>query len=183
MLLSAISTGDTPPHQVHVVIEVAQGSAPVKYELDKASGALFVDRLLATAMYYPCNYGFIPHTLSGDGDPCDVLVITPWALAPGCVIAVRPIGALVMEDESGVDEKILAVPVSSVTSLYEGIHSWQDLPELVTTQIGHFFAHYKDLERNKWVKIQGWESAERAKEMIQEAIIRGHTLGVRDAAH
>lgn len=145
------------------------GSNPVKYELDKDSGALFVDRFLTTAMYYPCNYGFIPHTLSGDGDPADVLVVGSLPVVPNAVIKARPIGVLMMEDESGQDEKILAVPVTKLDPFYENIHSYEDLPEIFCKQISHFFEHYKDLEKGKWVKILGWEGKEKAEQLINEA--------------
>lgn len=139
--------GPNPPHSVHVVIEVPGGSAPVKYEMDKESGALFVDRFLSTSMVYPAAYGFIPSTLSGDGDPCDVLVLTPQPLVHGCVIKCRPIGALKMEDRSGVDEKILAVPVDKLHPSFSGIKSYEDVPEITRATITHFFEHYKDLEK------------------------------------
>jgi len=166
MDLSKISIGPKPPHDIHVVIEIPQGGAPIKYELDKASGALFVDRFLHTAMFYPANYGFIPHTLSDDGDPVDCMVIGPCPVAPGAVIRCRPVGAMMMEDESGVDEKILAVPVDKLHPFYTKIENYSDLPEILLEQIGHFFAHYKDLEKNKWVKITGWVDAAAAADMI-----------------
>lgn len=170
MDISKISIGKNPPEEVNVIIEVPLGSDPIKYELDKESGALFVDRFLHTAMYYPANYGFIPHTLSDDGDPADVLVVGNLPIAPGAVIAVRPIGVLLMQDESGGDEKILAVPVSKLHPFYNNIVDYTDLPAILLQQIEHFFTHYKDLEKNKWVKIVGWESKEKAKELILAAI-------------
>lgn len=170
MDIAKISIGKNPPHEVNVIIEVAMGSDPVKYEMDKESGAVFVDRMLHTAMYYPCNYGFIPHTLSADGDPVDVLVMTEEKLVPGCIIPVRPLGVLVMEDEAGQDEKILAVPTSKITAIYDKIKTVHDLPAIKLEQISHFFTHYKDLEKNKWVKIVGWESVDSAAKIIQEAI-------------
>lgn len=170
MDIAKISIGKNPPHEVNVIIEVAMGSDPVKYEMDKESGAVFVDRMLHTAMYYPCNYGFIPHTLSADGDPVDVLVMTEEKLVPGCIIPVRPLGVLVMEDEAGQDEKILAVPTSKITAIYYKIKTVHDLPAIKLEQISHFFTHYKDLEKNKWVKIVGWESVDSAAKIIQEAI-------------
>lgn len=172
MDLSKIEIGKNPPHDINVVIEIPQGGEPVKYEIDKASGALFVDRFLGTSMVYPANYGFIPHTLSGDGDPCDVLVVTNIPVIPGAVIRCRPIGALLMEDESGVDEKIIAVPVEKLHPFYKNIKSYKDLPESLCDQISHFFQHYKDLEKGKWVKILDWVDAEKAAETIQEAIAR-----------
>lgn len=170
MDITKISIGKNPPHELNVIIEVAMGADPVKYEMDKESGAVFVDRMLHTAMYYPCNYGFVPHTLSADGDPADVLVISEEKLIPGCVISVRPLGVLIMEDEAGRDEKILAVPVSRVSALYDKIENVYDLPSIKLEQISHFFTHYKDLEKNKWVRVVGWEGIESARKIIQEAI-------------
>lgn len=172
MDVSKIVVGKSAPWDINVVIEVAQGSTPVKYELDKDSGAVFVDRFLGTAMHYPCNYGFIPNTLGGDGDPLDVLVVSPLAVVPASVIRVRPVGVLMMEDEGGMDEKILAVPVSKLTPLYNEIKSYKDLPELLIKQIGHFFEHYKDLEPGKWVKVKEWRDAEGAAVLITEGIAR-----------
>lgn len=156
----------------NVIIEVPMHSSPVKYELHKESGALFVDRFLATPMHYPCNYGFIPHTLSEDGDPVDVLVVSDFAINPLSVVAVKPIGVLLMEDEKGHDEKIIAVPALKLNSVFESIDSHQQLPALLLKQIQHFFEHYKDLEKNKWVKVVGFESVEIAKQLIQKAIER-----------
>jgi inorganic pyrophosphatase len=172
MDVSKITVGKSAPWDINVVIEVAQGSSPVKYELDKDSGAVFVDRFLGTAMHYPCNYGFIPNTLGGDGDPLDVLVISPLAVVPGSVIRARPIGVLMMEDEGGMDEKILAVPVSKLTPLYDNYKSYKDVPELLIKQIGHFFEHYKDLEPGKWVKVKEWRDGEGAAALIEEGIAR-----------
>lgn len=172
MDVSKIVVGKSAPWDINVVIEVAQGSTPVKYELDKDSGAVFVDRFLGTAMHYPCNYGFIPNTLGGDGDPLDVLVVSPLAVVPASVIRVRPVGVLMMEDEGGMDEKILAVPASKLTPLYNEIKSYKDLPELLIKQIGHFFEHYKDLEPGKWVKVKEWRDAEGAAVLITEGIAR-----------
>jgi len=172
MDISKISVGKNAPWDVNVIIEVPMGSEPIKYEMDKDSGALFVDRFLHTAMYYPCNYGFIPHTLSGDGDPADVLVVGRRPVMPGCVIAVRPIGVLLMEDESGEDEKILAVPQSRLHPFFNEVQSYKDLPEILIQQIAHFFEHYKDLESNKWVKITGWKGPEEAAAMITQAVER-----------
>lgn len=170
MDISKISTGNNPPEEVNVIIEVPLGSEPIKYELDKESGALFVDRFLHTSMYYPANYGFIPHTLSDDGDPADVLVVGRRPITPGAVIAARPVGVLLMEDESGGDEKILAVPASRLHPFYDEVQEYTDLPKILLEQIQHFFAHYKDLESNKWVKIIGWEGRDKAKELIRKAI-------------
>ena len=172
MRIDAIPIGKNPPHDVNVVIEVPIGGEPIKYELDKAAGTLFVDRFLYTAMRYPGNYGFIPHTLSGDGDPCDVLVANTRAIVPGAVISVRPVGVLLMEDESGMDEKIIAVPSSKLTKRYDRVQSFADMPEITLKQIEHFFEHYKDLEPGKWVKIAGWQDVSVAKKLIVEAIER-----------
>jgi inorganic pyrophosphatase len=172
MRLDAISIGKNPPDDVNVVIEVPLGGEPIKYEMDKESGALFVDRFLYTAMRYPGNYGFIPHTLSGDGDPCDVLVANTRAIAPGAVMNVRPVGVLVMEDDAGQDEKIIAVPSSKLTQRYDRVTNHTDLPEITLKQIEHFFEHYKDLEPGKWAKIIRWGDAEEARRLIVEAIER-----------
>lgn len=176
MDLSKIAVGKNPPEEVNVIIEVPMGSSPVKYECDKDSGAIFVDRFLSTAMFYPCNYGFIPNTLSGDGDPTDVLVIGNLPVIPGSVLASRPIGVLLMEDEAGVDEKILAVPTTKLHPSYEAIASYEDLPEVQLQQIAHFFEHYKDLEKGKWVKLLGWEGVEKAQQLIQDAITRASSV-------
>jgi inorganic pyrophosphatase len=172
MDLSKIAAGNNPPHDINVVIEIPQGGEPVKYELDKASGAMFVDRFLHTAMFYPGNYGFIPNTLSGDGDPCDVLVVGQVPVVPGAVIRCRPIGALLMQDEAGSDEKIVAVPVDKLHPFYSGVASYKDLPPILTEQIAHFFQHDKDLEKGKWVKIIRWLSPEEAGQLIAVAIER-----------
>lgn len=175
MRLDAISIGKNPPDEVNVVIEVAIGGEPIKYEMDKEAGTLFVDRFLYTPMRYPGNYGFIPHTLSEDGDPCDVLVANTRPLIPGSYIAVRPIGVMLMEDEAGGDEKIIAVPVPKLTRRYENVHNYTDLPQITLDQIQHFFEHYKDLEKNKWVKLTGWGDAAKARQLISEAIERAKT--------
>ena len=172
MRIEAIPVGKNPPDEVNVIIEVPIGGEPIKYEMDKESGALFVDRFLYTSMRYPGNYGFIPHTLSGDGDPCDVLIANNRALAPGSVIAVRPVGVLIMEDEAGQDEKIVAVPVSKLSKRYERIENYPDLPEITLRQIEHFFEHYKDLEPNKWVKVIRWGDKSEAMRLIAEGIER-----------
>ena len=172
MRIDQIPVGKNVPDDVNVIIEVPIGGEPIKYELDKASGALVVDRFLYTAMRYPGNYGFIPHTLSGDGDPCDVLVANTRAIVPGAVMSVRPVGVLLMEDEAGGDEKIIAVPSSKLTQRYDKVRTYSDLPEITLQQIQHFFEHYKDLEPGKWVKVAGWGDAAEAKRLILEAIER-----------
>ncbi|MCG5234515.1 inorganic diphosphatase [Xanthobacter oligotrophicus] len=177
MRIDAIPIGKNPPHDVNVVIEVPIGGEPIKYELDKAAGTLFVDRFLYTAMRYPGNYGFIPHTLSGDGDPCDVLVANTRAIIAGAVISVRPVGVLLMEDEAGVDEKIIAVPSSKLTKRYDRVTNHSDLPDITLKQIEHFFEHYKDLEPNKWVKILRWGDAAEAHKLILEGIERAKAEG------
>ncbi len=177
MRLDAIPIGFNPPDDVNVVIEIPIGGEPIKYELDKASGALFVDRFLYTSMRYPGNYGFVPHTLSDDGDPIDVLVANTRAIVPGGVMNCRPVGVLKMEDESGGDEKIIAVPSSQLTRRYEKIHTVSDMPEITLEQIAHFFQHYKDLESTKWSRLVGWGQADEAKQLISEAIARASKVG------
>jgi inorganic pyrophosphatase len=172
MRLEAIPIGKNPPEDVNVIIEVPIGGEPIKYEMDKEAGTLVVDRFLYTSMRYPGNYGFIPHTLSGDGDPCDVLVANTRAIVPGAVISVRPVGVLLMEDDAGQDEKIVAVPTTKLTRRYENVASYTDMPEITIQQIEHFFAHYKDLEPGKWVRIIRWGDAEEAKRLIREGIER-----------
>ncbi len=172
MRIDAIAIGKNPPEDVNVIIEVPIGGQPIKYEMDKHAGALFVDRFLHTSMRYPGNYGFVPHTLSGDGDPIDVLVCNTRELVPGCVVNVRPIGVLIMEDNAGEDEKVIAVPSPRITKRYEGVLEYTDLPQITLDQVAHFFEHYKDLEPGKWVKIGGWHGAARARQMIVEAIER-----------
>jgi inorganic pyrophosphatase len=172
MRLDAVSIGIDPPNEVNVVIEVPIGGEPIKYELDKPSGALIVDRFLYTAMRYPGNYGFIPHTLSGDGDPCDVIVANTRAIVPGAIMSCRIVGVLLMEDEAGGDEKLIAVPAPRLTQRYDRIRDYEDLPSSTLQQIEHFFAHYKDLEPNKWVKILRWGSAEEARAMVVAGIER-----------
>ena len=166
MDITKIPTGKKSPDEVNVIIEIPIGGEPIKYELDKESGAMFVDRFLHTAMVYPANYGFIPHTLSDDGDPCDVLVVGRRPIIPGAVITVRPIGAILMEDESGHDEKIVAVPVDKLHPFYSNVKSYEDLPEIMRDQFAHFFEHYKDLEKGKWVKVSKWVGPEEAKKLI-----------------
>lgn len=170
--IDAIAIGDNPPEDVNVIIEVPIGGEPIKYELDKASGAMFVDRFLYTPMVYPGNYGFVPHTLSEDGDPIDVLVCNTRAIVPGAVMNCRPIGVLIMRDDQGPDEKIIAVPTGRLTRRYEKIASYSDLPEITIQQVEHFFQHYKDLEPNKWVEITEVEQVDVAKKLIVEAIER-----------
>ncbi|MEL6568018.1 MAG: inorganic diphosphatase [Pseudomonadota bacterium] len=172
MDISKISIGENPPDDLNVLIEVPLGGEPIKYEIDKASGAMFVDRFLYTSMRYPCNYGFVPHTLSLDGDPMDVMVVGQRALVPGAVVRARPVGVLLMEDDGGVDEKILAVPHEKLTRFYEKVHNYTDLPEILVDRIVHFFTHYKDMEPNKWVKVEGIEGVEKARELITQAVER-----------
>ncbi len=172
MRIDAIATGRNPPNDINVIIEVPVGGEPIKYEMDKASGALFVDRFLYTPMRYPGNYGFVPHTLSLDGDPIDVLICNTRAIVPGAFINCRPVGVLMMEDNAGGDEKIIAVPDTKVTKRYENIRDLKDLPEITVQQIQHFFEHYKDLEPGKWVKIDHWGDAAEARQLIVDAIVR-----------
>ena len=177
MRIDAISIGNNPPDDVNVIIEVPIGGEPIKYELDKEAGTLVVDRFLHTPMRYPGNYGFVPHTLSLDGDPIDVLVANTRPIVPGAVINVRPVGVLRMEDESGGDEKIIAVPSAKMTKRYLGVSNYTDLPEITREQIQHFFEHYKDLEPGKWVKTAGWGDAAQARRLIAEAIARAAKPG------
>ena len=170
MRLDAIAIGKNPPEEVNVIVEVPVGGEPIKYEMDKESGTLVVDRFLYTSMRYPGNYGFIPHTLSDDGDPCDVLIANQRGIVPGAIVAVRPIGVLRMQDEAGGDEKIVAVPTTRLTRRYEKVLNYTDLPEITIKQIEHFFQHYKDLESSKWVKMLGWGDAAEAKQIIRQAI-------------
>jgi inorganic pyrophosphatase len=172
MRIDAIPIGHSPPEDVNVIVEVPIGGEPIKYEMDKAAGTLVVDRFLHTPMRYPGNYGFVPHTLSEDGDPIDVLVANTRPIVPGAVINVRPIGVLRMKDDAGGDEKILAVPVPRLTRRYEHVHNYTDLPRITLEQVQHFFEHYKDLEPGKWVKMLGWGDADEAKALIRAAIER-----------
>lgn len=172
MNIDKIAIGVDAPNDVNVIIEVPMGSEPIKYELDKDSGAVFVDRFLHTAMTYPCNYGFIPHTLSEDGDPTDVLVVGRRPLMPGCVVGARPVGVLLMEDDKGPDEKILAVPSHRLHPFFDNVEEYTDLPEILLEQIKHFFEHYKDLEKGKFVKVTGWADKAKAQELIHAAIAR-----------
>lgn len=161
-----VSAGKDVPNDINVIIEISAQGDPIKFEVDKDSGAVFVDRFMGTTMRYPCNYGYVPHTVAGDGDPVDVLVVTPFPLQPGVVIRCRPVGILKMEDESGEDAKVIAVPVTKLTPLYETVKSCDDLPELLLKQISHFFEHYKDLEPGKWVKVVGWGNVDDARQEI-----------------
>lgn len=172
MALNRVPAGASLPNDFNVIIEIPMNAAPVKYEVDKASGAIFVDRFMSTAMQYPCNYGYIPHTISPDGDPVDVLVVAQFPLPTGVVVRCRPVGMLDMEDEAGGDAKVLAVPVDKLTRMYRNVISYRDLPEILLDQISHFFAHYKDLEPGKFVKVRGWLDAEEAKREILEGVQR-----------
>lgn len=177
MDLSKITAGRNPPKNINAVIEIPAGGQPLKYEFDKASGFLLVDRVLQTSMHYPANYGFIPHTLSEDGDPCDVLVTGIAPVIPGSIIRCRPVGALLMEDEHGADEKIIAVPVEAVQTSASAIRSYRDLPPGFCAQVAHFFEHYKDLESGKWVKIGAWLDAAEAERLVMEALGRAASSG------
>ena len=179
MNLDAIPIGKNPPHEVNVVIEVPIGGEPIKYEMDKTIGALVVDRFLYTSMRYPGNYGFIPHTLSGDGDPCDVIVANTRAIIPGAIMSCKIVGVLMMEDEAGGDEKLLAVPSAKLTQRYARVNNFVDLPEITLKQIEHFFAHYKDLEPNKWVKILRWGDADEARSMVLAGIERAKAASAK----
>ena len=161
-----VSAGKDVPNDINVIIEISAQGDPIKFEVDKDSGAVFVDRFMGTSMRYPINYGYVPHTIAGDGDPVDVLVVTPFPLAPGVVVRCRPVGVLKMEDDGGLDAKVVAVPVSKLTPLYDKVQSTDDLPELLMKQTVHFFEHYKDLEPGKWVKVQGWGTVEEARQEI-----------------
>ena len=172
MALDRVPAGRDVPNEINVVIEIPMNEEPVKYEVDKATGAIFVDRVLTTPMRYPCNYGYVPHTLGGDGDPLDVLVIMPVPLIPGAVIRCRPVGMLNMTDEAGEDMKLVAVPISKVFPAYREIESVRDLPELTLDRIAHFFAHYKDLEKGKWVKVLRWAEPGEAADLIRAGIER-----------
>ncbi|RMD70905.1 MAG: inorganic diphosphatase [Gammaproteobacteria bacterium] len=179
MYLERVDAGRDVPHEVNVIIEIPMRSDPVKYEIDKASGAMVVDRFLSVAMHYPCNYGYIPHTLCEDGDPLDTLVVTPLSLISGCVIPCRPVGMLNMEDEKGKDTKILAVPSDAVCSLYCKVYTLEDLPPTLLAQITHFFEHYKDLEAGKWARVEGWSGTEEAKAAILASVERYRAAPVK----
>ncbi len=170
MILDYVTSGKNVPVDVNVIVEIPAHSDPVKYEVDKDSGAMFVDRFMSTAMHYPCNYGYIPHTLSSDGDPVDVLVATPVPLISGSVIRCRPVGVLKMTDESGDDAKVLAVPIDKLCTLYRNAHDVNDMPAMLLDQIAHFFEHYKDLDEGKWVRVDGWGDVEEAKAEIMDSI-------------
>ena len=170
MSFNLVGPGISLPDDINVIIEIPRYGDPIKYEVDKETGAMFVDRFLYTSMRYPGNYGFIPHTLSDDGDPTDIMVVGQRAVVPGCVVRARPVGVLMMEDEAGMDEKIVAVPHNALTRYYDNIQTYTDLPQVLQDRIPHFFAHYKDLEPNKWVKVLGWEGREKAGEMIMNGI-------------
>lgn len=172
MRIDAISIGNNPPEDVNVIIEIPIGGEPIKYEMDKLSGAMFVDRILQTEMRYPGNYGFIPHTLSDDGDPIDVLVVNKRPIVPGAVMNCRPIGVLYMKDEAGGDEKLIAVPADKVSATHKQVKTYRDLPEIMLRRIAHFFEHYKDLEEGKWVKIDRWGDETEARKLIVESIER-----------
>ena len=172
MGLDLVATGSDVPNEINVIIEIPKDAEPVKYEVDKASGAIFVDRILSTPMRYPCNYGYVPHTMCGDGDPADVLVILPLPLVPGSVIRCRPVGVLMMTDEAGSDEKIIAVPIDKVFNGYSHINDIEQVSSHWLERIGHFFEHYKDLEKGKWVKLDGWENAAEAKKVLLASVER-----------
>ncbi len=173
MDIKNIKAGKNLPSEVNVIIEIPAGGAPIKYEVDKDSGAVFVDRIVHTAMFYPFNYGFIPHTLSDDGDPVDVCLISPLPFQAGSVCPARPIGVLMMEDESGVDEKIICVPSDKIYPIYSDISNYDQLPKVTLDQIKHFFEHYKDLEKGKWVKVQDWQDKEQAEKIILKGFEAG----------
>jgi inorganic pyrophosphatase len=170
MNLDKVSSGRDVPNEINVIIEIPAHSDPVKYEVDKTTGAMFVDRFMSAAMHYPCNYGYVPHTLSADGDPVDVLVVTPVPLITGSVIRCRPVGLLKMTDESGDDAKVLAVPVDKLCSIYQRAQAPEDMPPTLLAQIAHFFEHYKDLDEGKWVRVEGWRNAQAAKEEILASV-------------
>ena len=176
MGLDQVNSGRNPPDEINVIIEIPKDSEPVKYEVDKESGAIFVDRILSTPMRYPCNYGYVPHTLCGDGDPADVLVVLPLSLIPGSVIRCRPVGVLRMTDEAGSDEKILAVPVTKIYPVSAHINDLNDVPQHWRDRIGYFFEHYKDLEKGKWVKLNGWGDAAEAKRVLVESVERYNAM-------
>ena len=170
MSLKSVGPGENVPDEINVVVEIPASTGPVKYEVDKESGAVFVDRFMATAMFYPCDYGYVPESLADDGDPLDVLIVTPHPLIAGTVITCRPVGVLKMSDEAGDDAKIISVPVRRVTRIYDEVQEVSDLPETLVNSIEHFFAHYKDLEEGKWVKIEGWGDAAVAKQLVSRAM-------------
>ena len=175
MSLDRVPPGRDIPHDCNVIVEIPMRADPIKYEVDKETGAVFVDRFMSTAMHYPCNYGYIPRTLSGDGDPADVLVLSPVPLITGVVVRCRPIGMLKLDDEAGGDAKILAVPIDKLSSLYRDVRDPRDLPEIQTQQIAHFFEHYKDLEPGKWVRLAGWAGPDDARREISTSVERYRT--------
>lgn len=179
-MFEKVSAGDDLPRNINVIIEIPANSDPIKYEVDKKSGVLFVDRILATCMHYPCNYGYVPHTLCEDGDPLDVLVLSPYPLLSGSVIRCRAIGMLQMTDESGGDAKLLAVPTNKLSELYKNVTSYEDIPQSTLQGISHFFEHYKDLEPGKWVKIGGWQGPEEAQKEIMASIARCKNPDVKE---
>jgi inorganic pyrophosphatase len=179
--LARVPVGNNPPYDLNVFIEIPMGGNPVKYELDKKSGLMFVDRFLHTAMYYPFNYGFIPHTLSEDGDPVDAAVIGQIPVSPGVIIRSRPIGVLLMEDEKGIDEKLMCVPVDDLHPYYAHIASYRELPKILRDQMEHFFAHYKDLEEGKWVKVKRWGEAEEAFNLVRAGVVRAAAANAGEA--
>ncbi len=172
MALNNVPSGKSLPDDFNVIIEITAHSDPIKYEVDKESGAIFVDRFMGTAMHYPCNYGYINNTIAGDGDPVDVLVVAPFGLPPGVVVRSRAIGMLAMEDEGGQDAKLLAVPVPKLIQTYNDVKTYEDVPQILRDQISHFFEHYKDLEKGKWVKVLGWQGIEAAHQEIMEGVAR-----------
>jgi inorganic pyrophosphatase len=172
MNLDRVTAGKNVPDEINVIIEIPMNADPIKYEVDKETGAMFVDRFMSTAMHYPCNYGYVPHTLSGDGDPVDVLVLSPVPVISGVVVRCRPVGMLQMRDEAGEDTKVIAVPLDKLCGLYRAIKTHRDIPEGTLAQIAHFFQHYKDLEPGKWVKVKGWVGPREAKKEITEGVAR-----------
>ncbi len=172
MDIQRVKIGSNPPDEINVIIEVPLRSDPIKYEFDKDSGGIVVDRFLYTTMFYPCNYGFVPHTLAADGDPVDVMVVGRMPVQTGAILPARPIGVLELEDEAGGDEKILAVPARHITQLYERVDSWRDIPEIDLKRIQHFFEHYKDLEPEKWTRVGNWRDIDVAHRLILEAVER-----------
>jgi inorganic pyrophosphatase len=170
MDLHRVSRGRNVPHELNVIVEIPADSNPVKYEMDKDTGAMFVDRFMSTAMHYPCNYGYVPHTLSADGDPVDVMVVTPYPLISGSVVRCRPVGVLMMTDESGDDAKVLALPIDTLSKSYRRIESYRDLPQDLLETIAHFFEHYKDLDEGKWVRVGGWGGVDEAKQEILDSV-------------
>ena len=181
MGLDRVPAGIALPDDFNVVIEISMHSEPIKYEVDKDSGAIFVDRFMSTAMHYPCNYGYIPHTISGDGDPVDVLVMSQFALPPGVVVRCRPVGMLKMTDEAGEDAKVLAVPVNKLTMMYSNVKTANDLPQMLLDQVAHFFEHYKDLEKGKFVKIEGWADIDAARKEIMNGAAAYENAGEKPA--